>query len=247
MEIKYIHPLNIDTEKLKDIQTHLADKVTLVNTFCNKDVKLCAGIDVAYWEQEGIEWGVCSIVVINLETRALVEKKSFIDRVTSPYIPGYLVLRELPLILEAVKRLSCSPDLFMFDGNGYLHPFHMGIATHASFFINKPTIGIAKNYYKIGDTDFIMPANKEGAYADIVIKNEVYGRVLRTHQDVKPIFISCGNGIDLETSTAIALSLINHESRLPIPVRLADLESRRHMRGEMGFEKCSKNKSNPRQ
>ncbi|WP_371025367.1 endonuclease V [Paraclostridium ghonii] len=47
------------------------------------------------------------------------------------------------------------------------------------------------------------------------------------------LIISCGNNIDLETSTEIVLNLINNESRLPIPIRLADLEthiSRRELR-----------------
>ncbi|NFQ01154.1 endonuclease V, partial [Clostridium sporogenes] len=54
---------------------------------------------------------------------------------------------------------------------------------------------------------------------------EIYGRVLRTRKTVKPIFISCGNYIDLDSSTEIVLNLINNESRLPIPTRLADLET----------------------
>lgn len=81
----------------------------------------------------------------------------------------------------------------MFDGNGYLHYRHMGIATHASFFLNKPTIGVAKSYLKIQDVDFIMPENLKGSYTDIVINNEIYGRALRTRINVKPIFDSCGN------------------------------------------------------
>lgn len=64
-----------------------------------------------------------------------------------------------------------------------------------------------------------------GAYTDIIIDGEVYGRTLRTRKDVKPIFISCGNNVDLKTSTEIVLNLINNESRLPIPIRLADLET----------------------
>ena len=70
-----------------------------------------------------------------------------------------------------------------------------------------------------------MPENEEGSYTDIIINEEVYGRTLRTRKDVKPIFISCGNNVDLETSTEIVLNLINNESRLPIPIRLADLET----------------------
>ncbi|KYN79009.1 hypothetical protein A0J52_06965 [Clostridium sporogenes] len=110
-------------------------------------------------------------------------------------------------------------------GNGYLHQRHMGTATHASFFLNKPTIGVAKSYLKIKETDFEMPEDEEGSYTDIVINKEIYGRVLRTRKTVKPIFISCGNYIDLDSSTEIVLNLINNESRLPIPTRLSDLET----------------------
>ena len=71
-----------------------------------------------------------------------------------------------------------------------------------------------------------------GSYTDIIINEEVYGITVRTSEGVKPIFISCGNYIDLETATEIVLNLINNESRIPIPTRLADLEthiSRRSM------------------
>lgn len=69
---------------------------------------------------------------------------------------------------------------------------------------------------KIKNTDFNEPENKEGSYTDIIIDDEVYGRALRTRKDVKPIFISCGNYIDLDTTTEIVLNLINNESRVPI-------------------------------
>lgn len=56
------------------------------------------------------------------------------------------------------------------------------------FYLNKPTIGVAKKYHKIENVDYTMPPNEEHAYTDIVIKGQVYGRVLRTHKNVKPIF-----------------------------------------------------------
>lgn len=71
----------------------------------------------------------------------------------------------------------------------------------------------------------MTPEIEVGAYTDIIIDGEVYGRALRTRRDVKPIFLSCGNYIDLDSSYQITMSLINQESRLPIPVRLADLET----------------------
>jgi deoxyribonuclease V len=226
MKIEEIHSLNIEVERFETIQTLLFNKISLKNRGIDKGIKFCAGVDLAYWKEEQIEWGVCSIIVIDYETGAFVEKTYSAGKVTVPYIPGYLAFRELPLIVRAAKKLTNTPDLFMFDGNGYLHPRHMGIATHASFFLNKPTIGVAKSYFKIRDADFRMPGNEVDSYENITVGNEVYGRALRTHKDVKPIFISCGNYIDLGTTTEIALHLINGESRLPIPVRLADLETK---------------------
>lgn len=236
MKVLEPHPLNIDVERFETTQIVSIDKISLKNTGIDKNIKFCAGVDVAYWIEDGIECGVCSIIVIDYATGKPIEKVSSYGVVTVPYIPGYLAFRELPLIIDAARKLSNIPDLFMFDGNGYLHPRHMGIATHASLFLNKPTIGIAKSYFKINDTDFEMPAGDAGSYEDIVVENEIYGRVLRTHQGVKPIFISCGNYIDLQTTTEITLHLINDESRLPIPVRLADLETKR-MRKQMTMVK----------
>ena len=143
--------------------------------------------------------------------------------ITFPYIAGYLSFRELPLILETVKKLKIQPDLYVFDGNGYLHPRNMGIATHASFYLKKPSIGVAKSYYKIDGVEFAMPEDREGAYTEIVIKNKVCGASLRTHKGVKPVFVSVGNYMKLETAIKIIMLLIEKESHIPLPTRYADI------------------------
>lgn len=182
-------------------------------------------MDLAYWENDNKQYGTCCIVVIDYNTKEVVEKVNSVGEIKVPYIPGFLAFREMPLVIEASIKLVVEPDIFIFDSNGYLNQRHMGIATHASFFLNRPTIGVAKSYLKIKETDFEMPEDEEGSYTDIVINKEIYGRVLRTRKTVKPIFISCGNYIDLDSSTEIVLNLINNESRLPIPTRLSDLET----------------------
>ena len=207
------------------IQNALQKKIKFQNISNILSIKKVAGIDLAYWNIENKEYAVCFIVVFEKESKQVVEVKYTLGRINVPYIPGCLAFRELPLILETIKKLETSPDLFMFDGNGYLHPRHMGIATHASFYINKPTIGVAKNYYKIENIDYIMPPNEKNAHTDIVIKGEVYGRVLRTQKNVRPIFISVGNYIDLDSATTIVCDFINSESHIPIPTRLADMET----------------------
>lgn len=234
MKIKEVHNFDVYEEsKFIDIQNDLKKKIILKNTFNKNNIKLVAGVDLAYWEENNKQYGTCCIVVIDYNTKEVVEKVNSVGEIKVPYIPGFLAFRELPLVIEASKKLVSEPDIFIFDGNGYLHFNHMGIATHASFFLDKPTIGVAKSYLKIDGIDFDMPEDKEGAYTNIVIKEEVYGRVLRTKKAIKPIFISVGNYIDLETTMEIVLNLINNESRLPIPTRLADLETHISRRGQI--------------
>lgn len=219
--------MNIENmkEKFSEIQSELLGRVNLENNFNKENISTVGGVDIAYWNRNEVSYGTCSIVIIDLKTKEIIETVYSYGKVEVPYIPGFLAFRELPLILKAAGKLKIIPDLYMFDGNGYLHYCHMGIATHASFFLDKPTIGVAKSYLKINNVDFTMPENIKGAYTDIIIDREVYGRTLRTRKGVKPIFVSCGNWIDLDTSIEIVMKCVNDESRLPIPVRLADLET----------------------
>ncbi|WP_027622984.1 endonuclease V [Clostridium lundense] len=226
MKVQLVHDFNVNTEdEFLKIQKDLTKRIILQNNFNVDNIQTCAGVDLAYWIKDKEEYATCCIVVIDYKTKEVLEKVYSYGKINEPYIPGYLAFRELPLIIKAVEKLAIEPDIFIFDGNGYLHYNHMGSATHASFFLNKPTIGVAKSYLKIKGADFQMPKDQVGAYTDIIIDDEVYGRALRSRENAKPIFISCGNYIDLETTTKIVLNLINKESRIPIPTRLADLET----------------------
>ncbi len=222
-------------------QNELRDRIELVDKFEIKDVKRIAGVDLAYWKNDDEEYAVCCIVIIDADTHKVVEKKHCSGKIEVPYMPGFLAFRELPLILKTVALLETSPDIFVFDGNGYLHPRHMGIATHASFYINKPTFGVAKSYYRVDkQTDYIEPENEAGSFTDIVIDGEVYGRTLRTHKDVRPIFVSVGNYISLDTACALAMKLTDRESHVPVPTRLADLET--HIERENELRKMAESK-----
>ena len=207
-------------------QNELRDRIEPFDKIDMNSVKLIAGVDLAYWNRGDDEFAVCCIVIIDSETHEVVEKQHYSGKIEVPYMPGFLAFRELPLILKTVELLETNPDIFIFDGNGYLHPRNMGIATHASFYLNKPTIGIAKTYFRVDKkTDYTEPENEAGSYTDIVIDSEVYGRALRTQKDVKPIFISIGNFVALDTACALAMRLTDKESHIPLPTRLADLET----------------------
>lgn len=214
-------------EQYAEIQRNLIDKIELNDKLLPEEIQFISGVDLAYWKDKDIDYAVCCIVTINYATKDVVEIRSMIDSIDVDYIPGYLSFRELPLILKTFKLLKSKTDILIFDGNGYLHYRNMGVATHASFYLNKPTIGVAKSYLKIDNVDYTMPEDQEGAYSDIVIKGKVYGRAVRTHKGIKPIFVSCGNWVTLDTATDIVLSLVDDDSRQPLPTRLADIETRR--------------------
>lgn len=206
-----------------DIQYELQKKIDVSNCIDISLVRTVAGVDLAYWKKGDIEYAVCCIVVLDYNTHELIEKKYSVDKIDIPYIPGCLAFREIPIFINTYYRLNNDPDVIFFDGNGYLHPRHMGLATHAGVLLNKSTVGVAKSYYKINNVEFEMPAYEENSYTNIEIGKEIYGRALRTQSGVKPIFLSIGNKIDLETAMTLTISLTNKESHIPLPTRLADI------------------------
>lgn len=208
------------------IQNVLKNKIICRDTFDLHAVRTVAGVDLAYWEQADTEYAVCCIVVIDFHTHEVLEKKHCSGKIEVPYSPGFLAFRELPLVLQTAQLLEQKPDIYMFDGNGYLHPRHAGIASQASFDLHAPTIGVAKTYFRAdGHTNYTEPDAQSGSYTDIVIGQTVYGRALRTHDGVRPVFVSVGNGISLDTATDIVMQLTERDSRIPLPTRLADLET----------------------
>ncbi len=215
---------NIEIEKcFIEKQWKLANKIDLKNCIKIDSIKYIGGVDLAYWKENNCEYAVCCIVIVDYISKHIVEERYNIQMVEVPYIPGCLAFREIPIVLETVKLLKIEPDLYVFDGNGYLHPRHMGLATHAGIVLNKPSIGIAKSYFKVLNTDYIEPANEKFAFEDIIIENEIYGRVVRTQKGVKPIFLSIGNKINLDTAMQIVKDMTGNESHIPIPTRFADI------------------------
>lgn len=222
--------MNETIEKIEKIeeayikeQLSLAKKIELRNTVHLNHVHTVAGVDLAYWKKNETEYAVCCIVIIDYHTLEIIEEVCYKDIITVPYIPGCLAFREVPIFLETYKLLKTVPDVLFFDGNGYFHPRHMGLATHAGILIQRATIGIAKSYYKIEDVYFDMPSNIAGAFTDIKKNHEIYGRALRTHMNVKPVFLSVGNAIDLDTAMEMTVRLTTKESHIPLPTRLADI------------------------
>ncbi|MCX7990837.1 MAG: endonuclease V [Proteobacteria bacterium] len=121
--------------------------------------------------------------------------------------------------LTAIMKLKSDFSLIIADGQGIAHPRRFGIASHLGVLLNIPAIGCAKKRL-VGK--FQMPENISGAFTYLYDGEEKIGAVLRTKVNVKPLFISPGHLVDIESSVRIIISLIG-KYRLPEPVREAHL------------------------
>jgi deoxyribonuclease V len=149
----------------------------------------------------------------------VAEVKVIGGRLDFPYIPGLLSFREAPLILTTCRELTIVPDLILVDGQGIAHPRRLGLASHLGLFLDTPTIGCAKSLL-CGQHE--VPGDEPGSYAEIRDKGEIIGAALRTKPAVKPVYISIGHKLNLESAIYWVLKCCRGY-RLPEPTRLAHL------------------------
>ena len=135
-----------------------------------------------------------------------------------PYIPGYLSFREIPAILAAMEQIKIIPDLILCDGQGLAHPRRLGIACHLGLIVNLPSIGVAKSLL-VGKHEE-LPSTK-GSWKPLIDEGEVIGAVVRSRTRVKPLYISIGHKISLQSAITYVLACTT-KYRLPETTRWAD-------------------------
>jgi len=176
-----------------------------------------AGVDIAVGRAQGMATG--AVVVLKYPELRLVETRVVNGKLDFPYIPGLLSFRESPLTLAACERLAITPDLILVDGQGIAHPRRMGLASHLGLFLDTPTVGCAKSLL-CGRHE--VPGDKPGSYAEVVDEGEIIGVALRTKLGAKPVYVSIGHKVDLETAIYWVLECCRGY-RIPEPSRLAHL------------------------
>jgi len=200
------------------LQEELARRLIL--EWRGREVSLVAGADFSYDKKE--EKIAAAVVVMKLPGLEIAEAAEAVMKIGLPYIPGFLSFREAPAFFEAFRKISCPPDVTLFDGNGIAHPRRMGLASHAGVILDIPTIGCAKTPF----FPFRPPPAGRGAFT--YFKNhaqEKVGFCLRTRAGVKPVFVSPGHRVDFSLSRKIVLECCRF--RIPEPIRQAHLLSRR--------------------
>ncbi|MGW4461111.1 deoxyribonuclease V [Micromonospora sp. NPDC004704] len=175
-----------------------------------------AGLDVAYAEDG--DRLAAAVTVLDARTLAVVETAVTVGRAAFPYVPGLFAFRELPALLDALASLTATPDLLVCDGHGLAHPRRFGLACHLGVLTGLPAIGVGKTPL-VGSWD--PPGDERGAWSELRDGGEVVGRVLRTRDGVKPVFVSVGHRMDLANACARVLAL-TPRYRLPETTRQAD-------------------------
>ena len=208
---------NIDPKEAVNLQKELRNKVIKSNKF--KQVKTVAGADIAILKSE--KKLVCGIIVFSYPDLRIVERNREIVDETFPYVPTLLAFREAPAIIKTYARVIKKPDILILDGQGLAHPRRFGIACHVGVALDIPVIGIAKKKLY---GNYEEPGKKRGFWTSLVDPSdgEVIGAVVRTKDNVKPVFVSIGHRIDLETAIKIALTC-DRGYRIPEPTRQADI------------------------
>lgn len=222
------HPWNLTPKEAVILQKKLRGEVVL--TPLKGDIRYVGGCDISmnlYSTHVFAGFVVLSYPDLKLVDHAVVE-----DTVVFPYIPGLLSFREIPPLLKAWEKLMIKPDIICVDGVGVAHPRRMGIATHLGLALDMPTIGVAKSLLT---GTYEQPDSAKGSSSLLLDRynpEDVLGIVLRTKENVKPIFISPGYKVTLEDAERIVRSCVRNY-RIPEPTRLAHKAVNRYRKGSV--------------
>ncbi|MCX7683137.1 MAG: deoxyribonuclease V [Anaerolineae bacterium] len=205
------HSWDVSPAQARAIQTRL--RRALIIAPPTRAPENIAGIDVSI---RG-ETAKAAIALLSYPSLELLEATTAEVKVSFPYVPGLLAFREGPAVLAALERLSIRPDMLMFDAQGIAHPRRMGLATHIGILLDMPSIGCAKSRLC---GEYSPPEKRKGSWTPLYDKGEVIGAVVRTRDNVRPVFVSVGHRVDLEAAVAMVLSCATRY-RLPEPTRQA--------------------------
>ncbi|XP_040386480.1 endonuclease V isoform X3 [Cygnus olor] len=201
------------------------------------------GVDLSY--VKGDDSRACaSLVVLSYPGLEVLYEDCQMVAVSAPYVAGFLAFREVPFLVEAVQRLQqeeprLKPQVLLVDGNGLLHHRGFGVACHLGVLTDLPCIGVAKNLLQVDGLardelhrEQIRSLQRGGDTFPLTgTSGNVLGMALRSCNSSKPLYISVGHRVCLETAVRLVQSCCRY--RIPEPIRQADIRSREYIRKQM--------------
>jgi deoxyribonuclease V len=215
MKITQRHGWVLTIDEAIAIQEKLRVEIITSDSF-PEPVQYVAGVDMGF-EAEGTI-SRAAVAVLSFPDLKLQESAIARRPTSFPYIPGFLSFREIPAVLNALEKISITPDIILCDGQGIAHPRRFGIACHLGLIVDIPTIGVAKSIL-IGKHQEVP--EEKGNWQPLINRGETIGAVLRTRTGTKPLYVSSGHRVSLTTAIDYVLRC-TPKYRLPETTRIAD-------------------------
>jgi len=204
---------NYPLKKMRGEQKKLKRFVELKDDFSK--IETIGGVDVAYDKNNG--FGACAIY--DFKSQGKIGSFTNKREVDIPYIPTYLTFRELPVIEGLIKKIKKKPTVLFIDGNGVLHPYGMGIASHLGVKLDVPTIGVAKSLL-CGNLK--REVKSVGEHSEIEYEGKVIGYALKSSpRSNKLIYVSPGHKVSFNTALKVVKKFCNY--KIPEPLREAHI------------------------
>src|SRR5579872_1639722 len=211
MQIDHLHNWPSTEEEAIGLQRSLSAHVDVSRKL--ESFVYIAGCDLAYHLAEPIAFA--AVVLMRYPDWTVIEVQTVTREVKFPYIPGLLSFREVPPLLDAFAQLVQKPDAVMLDGQGIAHQRRFGLACHLGLWLEMPCLGCAKSWL-IGDHD--EPGPEAGDATPLTVGGEAVGTVVRSAAKAKPVFVSPGHLLDVESASEIVRKCLSGY-RHPKPTR----------------------------
>jgi len=204
-----IKKYGIDIEKLEDEQIKLAKQLDIKDKIDFSLADRFGAIDIVFVKNKIL----CCIIVCD-KNYEILDRAYVFDKVSFPYLAGFRAYRELPAMMDAYDKLNEKPDVVFIQGQGIIHP-RLGLASHFSISADIPSIGVSNS---------LISCDVENE--DILCNSKKTGKVFISKPQSKPMYVSPGDQISIETSLELCKKFINLPHKLPEPMHLAGKYSR---------------------
>ncbi|XP_059003711.1 endonuclease V isoform X1 [Mustela lutreola] len=203
------------------------------------------GVDVSFVKGDGVR-ACASLVVLSYPELEVVYEDCCMVSLTAPYVSGFLAFREVPFLVDAVRRLRekeprLVPQVLLVDGNGVLHHRGFGVACHLGVLTDLPCVGVAKKLLQVDGLENdaqhkekirLLQAGGD-SFPLVGGSGTVLGMALKSHdRSSRPLYVSVGHKISLEAAVRLTRGCCRF--RIPEPVRQADIRSRDYIRRTLG-------------
>ncbi|XP_059235869.1 endonuclease V isoform X2 [Mustela nigripes] len=193
------------------------------------------GVDVSFVKGDGVR-ACASLVVLSYPELEVVYEDCCMVSLTAPYVSGFLAFREVPFLVDAVRRLRekeprLVPQVLLVDGNGVLHHRGFGVACHLGVLTDLPCVGVAKKLLQVDGLE--NDAQHKEKIRLLQAGGDSFPLALKSHdRSSRPLYISVGHKISLEAAVRLTRGCCRF--RIPEPVRQADIRSRDYIRRTLG-------------